>query len=411
VLGQPAPDTTALAWVAVVLQDDTARARWPLRIAVLDARRPTVAIVNDDTAGTGTTDRTLAGRAAPHGTYNWFFPNGTRAVVNGRWNDQVRLRLSERSVAWVDDVDVQALPEGTPPPRGTMLPLRLFPGERSVALRIPLPGRVPFRVDEDDHRLTLTLYGVAPDADWIQYGGTDSLVTLIRFAAPAQDETEVVVDLARPVWGYRTRWSGDDLLLEIRRPPVIDRRHPLKGRVIALDAGHPPLGATGPTGAYEADVVLAVAQRAQALLEGAGARVVQIRPDRTPLELVERTAAAEAADADLLVSIHANALPDGVNPFANNGTSTYYFQPRSAAFARAMQRALVHELGVRDLGMGRGDLALARPTWMPAVLTEGLFMMIPEQEEMLTSGAGQERYARGIVAGAAAFLAEWSRRP
>jgi N-acetylmuramoyl-L-alanine amidase len=292
-----------------------------------------------------------------------------------------------------------------------MLPLRLFPGERSVALRIPLPGRVPFRVDEDDHRLTLTLYGVAPDADWIQYGGTDSLVTLIRFAAPAQDETEVVVDLARPVWGYRTRWSGDDLLLEIRRPPVIDRRHPLKGRVIALDAGHPPLGATGPTGAYEADVVLAVAQRAQALLEGAGARVVQIRPDRTPLELVERTAAAEAADADLLVSIHANALPDGVNPFANNGTSTYYFQPRSAAFARAMQRALVHELGVRDLGMGRGDLALARPTWMPAVLTEGLFMMIPEQEEMLTSGAGQERYARGIVAGAAAFLAEWSRRP
>jgi N-acetylmuramoyl-L-alanine amidase len=100
-----------------------------------------------------------------------------------------------------------------------------------------------------------------------------------------------------------------------------------------------------------------------------------------------------------------------VNPFVNNGTSTYYFQPRSAAFARAMQRALVHELGVRDLGMGRGDLALARPTWMPAVLTEGLFMMIPEQEEMLISGAGQERYARGIVAGATAFLAEWSRRP
>jgi N-acetylmuramoyl-L-alanine amidase len=65
---------------------------------------------------------------------------------------------------------------------------------------------------------------------------------------------------------------------------------------------------------------------------------------------------------------------------------------------------------VRDLGMGRGDLALTRPTWMPAVLTEGLFMMIPAQEEMLTSAAGQERYARGIAAGAAAFLREWAER-
>jgi N-acetylmuramoyl-L-alanine amidase len=411
VLGRPSPDTAAAAWVEVTLGDDTARARWPLRIGLLDPRHPTVAVVDDDTAGTGTTDRILAGRPAPNATYHWFFPNGTRALVSGRRNDQVRLQLSATSVAWVDAADVQPLPERTPPPHGTMQPLRLYPGERSVTLRVPLPERVPFRVDEDDRRVTLTLYGVAANADWIQYGGTDPLVNLIRFAAPAEDETQVVVDLARPLWGYRTRWSGDDLLLEIRRPPVIDRRHPLRGRVIALDAGHPPLGATGPTGAYEADVVLAVARRAQAMLERAGARVVQIRPDGAPLGLVERAAAAEAADADLLVSIHANALPDGVNPFLNNGTSTYYFHPRSAAFARAMQRALVQALGVRDLGMGRGDLALARPTWMPAVLTEGLFMMIPEQEEMLTSPAGQERYARGIVAGAAAFLAEWSRRP
>ncbi len=410
VLGRPVADSTTAAWVEAIAQDDTVRVRWPLRIAVLDARRPTVAIVDDDTARTGTTDRSLAGRPAPHATYNWSFPNGTRAVVSGRWNDQARLQLSAGSVAWVDASDVQPLPDGTPPLRGAMLPLRLYPEPRSVTLRVPLPGRVPFRVDEDDRRLTLTLYGVAADADWIQYGGTDSLVGLIRFAVPAEDETQVTVDLARPLWGYRTRWSGSDLLLEIRRPPVIDRRHPLRGRVIALDAGHPPLGATGPTGAYEADVVLAVARRAQELLERAGARVVQVRPDAAPLGLVERTAAAEAADADLLISIHANALPDGVNPFVNNGTSTYYFQPRSAALARAMQRALVHELGLRDLGMGRGDLALARPTWMPAVLTEGLFLMIPEQEAMLTSAAGQERYARGIAAGAAAFLREWAAR-
>lgn len=408
VLAPVATDSSDGAWpmLEAVLGSDTVRTRWPLRATVLPAFPPTVAVVDDDTAGTGTTDRQLAGRPAPGATYHWFFPNGTRAVVSGRRNDQVRLQLSRRSAAWVDARDVQPLPPGTPPPGGVTQALRLVPGARSVVLRVPLPGLVPFRVDEEERRVRLTLYGVAANADWIQYGGTDSLVTLIRFAVPAEDETAIIVDLANPVWGYRTRWSGNDLLLEIRRPPPIDRRHPLRGRVIALDPGHPPGGATGPTGASEADVVLAVAREAARGFTAAGARVVLLRTDSAPLGLVERVTAAEAADADVLLSIHANALPDGVNPFVNHGTSVYYFHPRSASLARHVDRALVRALGVRDLGMGRGDLALARPTWMPAVLTEGLFMMVPDQEALLLDPEGRRRYARGLIEGTAAFLAE-----
>ena len=111
----------------------------------------------------------------------------------------------------------------------------------------------------------------------------------------------------------------------------------------------------------------------------------------------------------MLVSIHANALPDGVNPFTNNGTSVYYFHPRSAALARALDRALVAELGVHDLGMGRGDYALVRNPWMPSALTEGLFMMIPEQEAMLASPEGRLRYARGVARGIEEFLREMAR--
>jgi N-acetylmuramoyl-L-alanine amidase len=42
---------------------------------------------------------------------------------------------------------------------------------------------------------------------------------------------------------------------------------------------------------------------------------------------------------------------------------------------------------------------------MPAILTEGLFMMLPDQEAVLISAEGQRRYAQGLVEGAAAFLA------
>jgi N-acetylmuramoyl-L-alanine amidase len=409
---EPVPaDSLVAGWVGLEVIEgvDTARARWPLRVGRLDPRFPTVAIVNDDTAHVGN-DSILAGRPAPYGTYHWFFPTGTRARVSGRWNDQVRLQLSERSVAWVDAVDVQPLPAGTPPPAGPTQALRLYPREQSVLLRVPAPARVPFRVDEAERTLSLTLYGVAANADWIQYGPPDSLVDLITLEAPAADEARVVVHLSAPVWGYRTRWQGNDLLLEIRRPPAVARRHPLRGRVIAIDPGHPPAGARGPSGAYEGDVTLAVGRAARRLFEQAGARVVLIRDDSLPLGLADRTRAAEAAGAELLISIHANALPDGVNPFVNSGTSSYFFHPRSAPFARALNAALVRRFGFRDLGVGRGDLALVRPTWMPAVLTEGLFMMLPDQEAVLTSPEGQEAYARALVEGTAEFLLGWRRR-
>ena len=402
---------TACATLVVATGGDTATARWPLTITPVDMTFPTVVVLNDDTAHTATTDSMTPGRAVPHGTYNWFFPTGTVAVESGRWNDQVRLQLSRDAVAWVSAGDVVSLAPGTPPPRGVVGSVRLTSGPRSVTLRVPLPARLPFQVTERDRSVTLRLYGAASDINWMQYGGTDALVTRMRYAQPAADEVTITLELSRRVWGYRTRFDGRDLLLEVRRPPRIDPARPLAGRTIVLDPGHPPLGARGPTGLWEPVATLAVALKAKALLEHAGATVLLTRTDSTPLDLYPRTRFAEQHDADVLLSIHANALPDGVNPFTNNGTSVYYFQPRSALLARELDRALVAELGVRDLGMGRGDYALVRPTWMPAALTEGLFIMLPEQEALLASEAGQGRYARAVFRGIESFLRQRAREP
>ena len=231
---------------------------------------------------------------------------------------------------------------------------------------------MPYQVTEDEHSVTLRLYGVASDVNWMQYGGTDPLVRRMSYAQPAADELTITLELAPRVWGYRVRFDGRDLLLEIRRPPALDAEHPVRGRVVVLDPGHPPLGATGPTGLREPVATLAVALKAKTLLERAGAQVLLTRTDSFPMELFPRTR----------------------------------FQPRSADLARALDRALIAELGLRDLGMGRGDYALARPTWMPAALTEAAFIMIPEQEALLASEDGQWKYARGVAAGIEAFLRE-----
>ena len=402
---------TSCATVEVALGTDTIRAPWPLHLATFDPQRPLVVVLDDDTAHTGTTDSLTVAKAVPGGTYHWFFPTGTTAVVSGRWNDQVRLALSRETAAWVNAPDVQPQPPGTPPPGGAVGSVRLHAGPKSVTLRVPLPARLPFRVEEEDRSLTLRLYGAAADVNWMQYGVSDPLIRAMSYRQENADELTITLQLSQRVWGYRTRFEGRDLLLEVRRPPAIDPRHPLEGRVVVLDPGHPPVGATGPTGLWEPVATLAVALKARTLLERAGATVWLTRTDSTPIDLYPRTRFAEARDADVLVSIHANALPDGVNPFVNNGTSVYYFHPRSADLARALDRALVAELGLRDLGMGRGDYALVRPTWMPSALTEGVFIMMPEQERLLASEQGQWRYARGLVAGIAAFLAERAAEP
>ncbi len=402
------PDTGAASPVATVvaaLGADTVTADLRARIALVDpASTPEVVLAE---ATEDSARGTVVGSPTPGGTYHWFFPDGTPARLDGRSGEEVRVRLSAASLAWVHLADVaQVLPAGTPPPATTVRLVRLTPSDSSVEARFTLGRRVPFRVDEDERSITVRLYGTASDLDFVQYGGTDPLVRRVTWAQPASDECTVTFELAMPVFGWRPHWDGRDLLLDIRRPPAVDRARPLRGLVVAVDPGHPPLGATGPTGLREADATLAVAQALRGQLQRRGVRVVLTRTADSAVGLYERTAIAERAGADVLVSIHLNALPDGVNPFTNNGTSTYYFFPRSSRLAELTQRALVGQLGLRDLGAARGDFALVRTPWMPSVLTEGAFLMVPEQESALRTPAFQQAYARGIRLGLEAYFRE-----
>jgi N-acetylmuramoyl-L-alanine amidase len=397
--------------VEAIRGSDTLRAPWPIRLALLDTL-PQAVSFDDDTARRGDTDSTTVGRATPGGTYHWFFPTGTRAAVTGRVNQDLRVRLgpaASTAIAWVAAAEAYPLPSGTSAATAVAGSLTLRPSVDRVSLRIPVSYRTPFQVTEGERSLVVRLYGVVGDIDWIRHGAeaanspADPLIRRIRWEQAGPDVV-VTVDLSAPVWGYRARWQRNDLVLEIRRPPAIDASEPLRGRVVVVDPGHPPAGAVGPTGLREAEANLAVALRLRALLEAAGARVLMTRTADTAVDLWPRVRFAEAANADVLVSIHNNALPDGINPFTNNGTGVFYNQPRSVPLAREIQRALLRRLGLRDLGIARGDLALVRTTWMPSVLCEGLFLILPEQEAALRLPEGQERYAQGVFEGVRRFF-------
>jgi N-acetylmuramoyl-L-alanine amidase len=351
------------------------------------------------------TDLVVIGRPTPGGTYKWFFLPGTVVPVRGRSGDWVRVGLDERLDVWVAAADATPLPPGTPAPARVARNVRVVPAERWVDVVIPMTARPPHQVEELDRAIALTLFGTTANTDIVQQLAADPLVRHVSWTQEGRDRARYVVHLARAPYGYLALWTGGAFVLRVRRPPAVRAAAPLRGLTIAVDPGHPPIGATGPTGLYEAVPTLAVGVRVQRLLEARGARVVMTRVTPSAVPLGDRPIIARRADAHALVSIHLNALPDGVNPFTAHGTGTYWFHPHAVPLARAMQRALVRRMGLRDLGIYYDNLALARPTWMPAVLAEGAFIMIPEQEAALRTPEYQEAYARGVVEGLERYFA------
>lgn len=393
------------AVLELVVGVDTARAPLPLNVALLPAGAARVGVVT--APADAPHDWTIRGRHDVSGPFHYFWPDGTRLSITGERNGMYRVRLAASRTAWVPVTDVRLLVEGSPPAGGAVNSARFSPQPQFIDLRIPAPARPPFEVIVEERALHIDVFGATSRANFFQYGGLDPLLVRAEWRQAADSVFRVTMHLDRPVWGYHTFFDATDaLVLRIRRPPVLDPAAPLRNTVVVVDPGHggADRATRGPTGLTEADANLAIALRLRAALQDEGARVIMTRETDATVPLADRPRLAADSGAHVLVSVHNNAFPDGVNPWLNNGTSTYYYHPHSAELARLMQLELLEELGLRDIGYGRADLALVRPTWMPSVLTETMFMMIPEQEAALRDPAVHERIARAHVRALEAFL-------
>ncbi|MEE9206969.1 MAG: N-acetylmuramoyl-L-alanine amidase [Gemmatimonadota bacterium] len=395
----------------VRLGDESAERSFPIWLRVLEPGSLPVAELQQDPSPVHGASGVVVGRPVPFGPYRWRFPNGMRAVVTGRSGSRLRLRLGAALSAWVREQDAAILPAGTPPPSAVVGDLRFTDRGGRLRLDIPLAAAVPVTVYEPDpHTLRLTLFGARGNTNRIALGEGSHRIEAADWSQEPGGRYVLSVRMRQPVWGYRIsylpRATGSTLRLEINRAPWIDPVRPLAGRRIAIDPGHPGAGAHGPGGTYEGDANLAIAFALDSLLREAGADPVLMRADTLPLGLYHRTNRAIEEDAELFVSIHNNALPDGVRPFGREGTSTYYYHPHAAALARHVHQGLLTSMGLRDLGVFWADLAVARMSWMPAVLAEGAYMMMPAHEAALQQPGFQEAYARGVLIGIRTFLAE-----
>jgi N-acetylmuramoyl-L-alanine amidase len=145
---------------------------------------------------------------------------------------------------------------------------------------------------------------------------------------------------------------------------------------------------------------LPVAFALQRLLQRRGASVVMTRTTADPVDLALRPIIARRANAHAFVSLHYNAHGDGINPFRQpNGMEVYFYRPHAEQLARTVQAGLLRYQPLEDQGVHYRSLAVVRTTWMPAILAEGGFIIIPEQENAMRTTEFQERYARAVADG------------
>jgi N-acetylmuramoyl-L-alanine amidase len=161
----------------------------------------------------------------------------------------------------------------------------------------------------------------------------------------------------------------------------------------------------------EAEVALAIARRARALLLRRGYRVALTRTGPTYRGgNIARAEFCNRRRAALMLRIHADGSSSpshrGVSTltpaFRRGWTNDVYGASRRAA--HSVQSGLVRATGARDLGVvERSDLTGFNWANVPVVLAETGFMTNPVEGRLLRSSAYQWRVARGLVAGVSAF--------
>ncbi len=188
----------------------------------------------------------------------------------------------------------------------------------------------------------------------------------------------------------------------------------LANKIIVVDAGHGGADPGAVRGNYiEKDITLPVSQKLADYLSQAGALIIMLREDdhdlaedpqasiaqRKRSDLKRRVEIANQAQADLYISIHANADPSP----RWSGAQTFYLpsSERSKVVAVMIQDELSRILGNTNRKAKPGSYYILSRSEMPSVIVEIGFISNPREARQLSEEEYQSKLAYAIFSGIA----------
>ncbi|MGF6205524.1 N-acetylmuramoyl-L-alanine amidase [Pseudomonas frederiksbergensis] len=226
---------------------------------------------------------------------------------------------------------------------------RLWRSDDKLRLVFDLSGPVQFKTFSlsAPERLIIDLSGANLSGDFSQLSLNNTVIRSIRSGHYGHGDTRIVLDLSEPVQlnsfllppqdGQGHRLVLDlkaSVPLQIAAAPIIDKAHPKRDIIVVVDPGHggKDPGAIGAKGEREKDVVLSIAQLlAKRLKREKGFDVKLVRNDDFFVPLRKRVEIARKHNADMFISVHADAAPR----LTASGASVYCLSEGGATSATA----------------------------------------------------------------------------
>ncbi len=383
-------------------------------------------------------------------------------------------------------------PSGSQPTGGmaAISEIRHHSYEDGTRLVLHLDGQAPLKYDrlQGPDRLYIDIFGSRVSEALIK--GTsieirDGLISAARLGQNRRNKARLVLDLRSEV-SFDAFWLDQPtrLVVDVRAkgaaraartmhalnptpdsetPPTVSLRPQpaartsegrfsltramgLKSRRILIDAGHGghDTGSVGSGGLQEKEVVLDIAKRLGALLEGRlGAEVIQTRESDVFIELEERVRIANEQNADLMISIHCNSttttsvrgietyyLSLTTDPWAlevashENASADYSVHQledliskitlgerteESKDFATRIQTSLHsglsrHSSKIRDRGIRKAPFVVLIGAEIPAVLAEIGFISNRQDEQLMRQSEFRQEVAEHLFQGIADYM-------
>jgi len=279
---------------------------------------------------------------------------------------------------------------------------------------------------------------------------SNEMLKAVRAGQFDSNTVRVVLDLEK-ITDYKIVTLEDPvrLIIDIYGKVIFSEK-----KRIVIDAGHGghDPGAVGPNKLYEKDVVLDIALKLRELLQkNPNYEIFLTRDKDVFIPLEQRTAIANSKNADLFVSIHANASPNraakGIETYMLNWTndeeamkvaarensislkkmrqmnkiemdileiiksdlSRENKRDESIKLAHYIQKNLVSDLHrdynhIVDLGVKQALFYVLFGAKMPSVLVEVSFISNPLEEKLLSKGDYKDDLARSLSAGITKYM-------
>ena len=336
-------------------------------------------------------------------------------------------------------------------------------GKTRVVLDLSRPSRHSIFTLRNPDRLVVDLEQgrLSPSLDGDLPGSTGS-VKSVRTGIKADGKLRVVLDLnqdvrSRSFTAGPNSTYGDRLVIDLQRSGSLqsvkrasESYKPGRDIVIAIDAGHGghDPGAIGKARTREKDVALQISRRLAAKINAEhGMRAVMVRDGDYYVDHRRRMAIAHQHDADLFVSIHADAVDDR----RANGATVYALSLKGATDEEArllaerenaavsvggvslndkdqvlaevlldlsqnaalsasldVGSAVIGELAqivrVRRKNVQQAGLLVLKSPDMPSILVETAYISNPKEEKQLRDPGHQARLANAILGGIRSYF-------